>query len=119
MSTVLWGSLSAWWPEALLSIGGLKIVLIGVWCKRPHSALTAAWAFLLAAAAALWLSPVPPATDVFFGLIVCDSFSLVFRWLSLGVVALTLLLIGAGGRSPPMCAPKGSACCSSLASASC
>ena len=101
MSTVLWGSLSAWWPEALLSIGGLKIVLIGVWCKRPRSALAAAWAFLLAAAAALWLSPVPPATDVFFGLIVCDSFSLVFRWLSLGVVALTLLLIGGGREIAP------------------
>ena len=101
MSAVLWNSLSAWWPEVLLSLGGLKVMLIGVWFKHPRSAMTAAWAFLLAAAAALWLSPVPPATDIFFGLIVCDSFSLVFRWLSLGAVALTLLLIGGGREIAP------------------
>ncbi|OGX29389.1 MAG: hypothetical protein A3B78_01095 [Omnitrophica WOR_2 bacterium RIFCSPHIGHO2_02_FULL_67_20] len=96
MSSVLWDSLNAWWPEVLLSLGGLTVMLIGVWFKRPRSSMTAAWAFLLAAAAALWCSPVPPETDVFFGLIVCDPFSLAFRWLALGAVALTLLLIGGG-----------------------
>ena len=101
MNVVLWDSLSAWWPEVLLSLGGLTVMLIGVWFKRPRSAMTAAWAFLLAAAAALWLSPVPPATGVFFGLIVCDPFSLAFRWLALGAVALTLLLIGGGREIAP------------------
>ena len=51
--------------------------------RTVNFSMTAAWAFLLAAAAALWRSPVPPETDVFFGLIVCDPFSLAFRWLAL------------------------------------
>ena len=94
MNTVLWDSLSAWWPEILLSLGGLTVIVAGVWFKNPRWAIATAWLFLLAAAAALWLAPGPPPTAVFFGLIVCDPFSLVFRWLALGTVALTLLLMG-------------------------
>ena len=101
MSAVLWNSLNAWWPEVLLSIGGLQVIVLGVWCKSPLAAMAAAWAFLLAAAAALWLTPVPPLTAVFSGLIVCDPFSLAFRWLALGTVALILLLIGGAREIDP------------------
>ncbi|MBI4342493.1 MAG: NADH-quinone oxidoreductase subunit N [Candidatus Omnitrophica bacterium] len=100
MSTVLWESLSAWWPELILSLGALKVILAGVWFKSPRGALTFAWLFVAAAAAALWVAPVPPSTDVFFGLIVCDPFSLVFRWLALGSVAITLLLMSASRELP-------------------
>ncbi|MGH2667795.1 MAG: NADH-quinone oxidoreductase subunit N [bacterium] len=94
MSSVLWSSLSVWWPEALLSLGGLTVIIVGVWFRNPRLTMATAWTFLLAAAAALGRSPGLPSTDVFFGLIVCDPFSLAFRWLSLGTVAITLLLIG-------------------------
>jgi NADH-quinone oxidoreductase subunit N len=94
MHIVLWDSLSAWWPEILLSIGGLKVIMWTVFFRRPGLPVAGAWGFLLAAAAALCVAPVPPPTAVFFGLITCDPFSLAFRWLVLGTLAVTLLLIG-------------------------
>ena len=89
MSTVLWESLQAWWPEAILSLGGLLAVLAGGWTRRSQPALGLSWAALLAAG---WmLSRVPVAsTGMFFGLIVCDPLSAAFRWLSLGVTALVV-----------------------------
>ena len=97
MSTVLWESVSAWWPEIILGIGGLAVLLLGAWPAGARLGAAAAWVVIAAAALALWQAPVPPSTAVFFGLIQCDPFSLVFRWLALGTVAITLLLI-AGGR---------------------
>jgi NADH-quinone oxidoreductase subunit N len=93
MSTVLWESLQGWWPEVILSLGGLKILVCAAWYPSPRAALAAAWAFLALAAAALWVVPVPTAGSLFFGLITCDPFSLAFRWLALGSVAVVLLMI--------------------------
>ena len=95
MSTVLLDSLRAWWPEAILSFGALLVLLLCGSPMRAQSALAATWAMLLAAAAALWRAPVPPSTEVFFGLIVCDPFSLAFRWIALGSVAIVVLLLSA------------------------
>ncbi|MBI4004326.1 MAG: NADH-quinone oxidoreductase subunit N [Candidatus Omnitrophica bacterium] len=93
MSTILLESLAAWWPEVVLSLGALLVVLAGVWSKRSGPALAVTWAALLASAIALWQAPVPPATATFFGLIICDPFSLAFRWLALGVTAIVILLV--------------------------
>jgi NADH-quinone oxidoreductase subunit N len=38
---------------------------------------------------------VPPSLNPFFGLIICDPFSLTFRWITLGTIGLTLLLLAA------------------------
>ena len=100
MITVLFESLNAWWPEVMLGIGALTVIIVGVWFNRPRLTSAVAWAFLLAAAAALWLTPVPPPTGVFFGLIVCDAFSLAFRWIALGAMALTLLLADSSRELP-------------------
>ncbi len=92
MSIVLADSLRAWWPELCLGLGALAVFLLGT-AKSPRPAMTAAWLALLASAAALTRVPVPPPTDLFFGLILCDPFSLAFRWIALGAVAITLLLL--------------------------
>ena len=93
MSIVLLDSLSAWWPETVLSLGALLAVMAGVWSKRSGPALAMTWAALLAAGIALWQAPVPPASATFFGLIMCDPFSLAFRWLALGTTAIVTLLV--------------------------
>jgi proton-translocating NADH-quinone oxidoreductase chain N len=90
MRTVLLESLSAWWPETVLSVGALAVLLLGVWA--PRAARPAAWAALAAAAATLLRVPAFPETATFFGLILCDPFSLAFRWLALGATALVLLM---------------------------
>ena len=87
MSTVLIESVRGWWPECILSLGALLVILAGVWTKRPQPVLAIAWASLIGAALALWCAPMPPSPSLFFGLIVCDTFSLAFRWLALGTVA--------------------------------
>ena len=92
MSVVLMDSVRAWWPEAVLSLGALLVMLLGAG-KASRAALVATWALLAAAAAALWRTPVPPATSLFFGLITGDPFSLAFRWLALGSIAVTVLLV--------------------------
>jgi NADH-quinone oxidoreductase subunit N len=48
----------------------------------------------------LWQAPVPPATATFFGLIICDPFSYVFRWLALGVTAIVVLLVMGSSEVP-------------------
>jgi len=93
MSVLLAESLQAWWPEILLSAGALATIIAGVWAKRPGPAALTAWITLAASAAALLSAPVPPASATFFGLILCDPFSLAFRWLALGVTAVVVLLI--------------------------
>jgi NADH-quinone oxidoreductase subunit N len=93
MSIVLLESLNAWWPEVVLSIGALLAVLVGVWSKRSGPAHAVTWATLLASAIILWQVPVPPPTATFFGLIICDAFSLAFRWLALGAIAIVVLLV--------------------------
>jgi NADH-quinone oxidoreductase subunit N len=97
MRLILLDSLQAWWPETILGVGALFVILVGAWTRRSQPALAAGWVALLASAAALWQAPVPPQTSIFFGLIVCDAFSLLFRWLSLGVIAIVLLMV-AGSR---------------------
>jgi len=98
MATVLFDSLKAWWPEVILSAGAMAAIIAGAWTRRAQPALGLAWATVLAAAAALLRAPVPAPTDVFFGLIVCDPFSLAFRWIALGVTALVVLISGASSR---------------------
>ncbi len=93
MNIVLFESLSAWWPELILSAGALFVILCGVWTKRTQPALFVTWATLVAAAVALWQVPVPTATSPFFGLIICDPFSYTFRWLALGTVMIVTLLV--------------------------
>ena len=101
MSRVLIESLSAWWPEALLSVGALAVLLVGAWTRRERWALAVAWLTLLAGALALWRAPVPPPAGAFFGLILCDPFSLAFRWLALGTLAIVLLLASASRELAP------------------
>ena len=100
MITVLFESLNAWWPETLLSLGALAVIVCGVSFHRPRVTVALAWVFVLAAGVSLWRVQVPPPTGVFFGLIVCDGFSLAFRWFALGTVALTLLLAGSSEEFP-------------------
>lgn len=95
MRIVLAESLAAWWPEVILSLGALVVFLCGAWTKHRRPAGAVTWVTLAAAAIALWQSPVPPGTDIFFGMILCDSFSLVFRWLALGAIMLTVLMTSA------------------------
>lgn len=93
MKLVLLESLAVWWPEVILSVGALVVLLVTVFSKQGRLAQATTWAVLLAAAAALINVPTLPSTDTFFGLILCDPFSLVFRWLALGAVAMVVLLI--------------------------
>ncbi len=93
MSAVLLESLTGWWPEVTLSLGALVVALLGVWSKRREPALGAAWVTLAVGAVALWHAPVSPPAGLFFGLIVCDAFSLAFRWIALATVAIVVLLI--------------------------
>ena len=97
MLTVVSESLSSWWPEVLLGVGALIVVLCGAWTKRSQPARTISWLTLLASGVVLWHTPQPPDTNLFFGLIVCDPFSLVFRWLALASIGLVLLMV-AGSR---------------------
>ncbi len=100
MSQVLLDSLAAWWPECCLSVGALLVFLVGAWTKRSGAVFVTAWVTVVASAAALWYAPVPPATSLFFELIICDPFSLAFRWMALGTLALILLLV-MGSREVP------------------
>lgn len=93
MSVVLGESLAAWWPEIILSAGGLLTLLLGAFGRTPRPAYAAAVATLAGAAAALAAAPVPPATNVFFGLILCDPFSFAFRWLALFTVLIVSVLV--------------------------
>jgi NADH-quinone oxidoreductase subunit N len=92
MGTVLIESLRAWWPEVLLSAGALGVIVLGVWTRRAQPALAVAWAALAAAAAALAAGPAASSVGLFFGLITCDPFSLVFRWIALVSTAIVVLL---------------------------
>jgi len=91
MASILLESLRAWWPEAILSAGALLVILLGA-TRRAGLAWPAAWVILAASAAALWRAPVSPSTGIFFDLIICDAFSVVFRWISVGMAALILLM---------------------------
>ena len=93
MSTVLLESLAAWWPETILSLGALMVITLGAFPATRRLVLPAAWLALAASAVALWHAPVPPPTATFFGLIICDPFSLAFRWLAWGTTALVMLLV--------------------------
>ena len=92
MSSVLFESVASWWPELILSLGALGVILLGVCARSRQPAWQLTWLTVLASAVALWRVPVPPTTNPFFGLIICDPLSLAFRWLALGVTAITLLL---------------------------
>ena len=100
MSVILLESLHAWWPEALLSLGALVVLVAGACDKRSHAAHALTALTLCAAGWALWHTPVPPAASPFYGLILCDAFSLAFRWIALGVTALVALLIMGSAESP-------------------
>ncbi len=92
MSRILLDSLQAWWPEMILSLGALVSFICGIWSKRSRLVLAITWFTLAASAIALWRVPVPSPTGTFFGLIICDAFSLTFRWIALGTIALVVLM---------------------------
>lgn len=52
-----------------------------------------AWLAVAASGLALWCPASTTTREVFSGLIVCDAFSLVFRWLIWGTIALTVALV--------------------------
>ena len=93
MSSVLLESLAGWWPEVILSLGALLVVLVGVWTQRTQPAFAVAWLALIVAGIALWRAPVAATSELFFGLITCDGFSAIFRWIALGSVGIVLLLV--------------------------
>ncbi len=93
MAAVLWESLRGWWPEVVLSAGALLVVLVGAVTKRARPAIVATWLTLLVAELALCRTPASPPMGLFFGLIVCDPFSLAFRWLALITTGLVVLMI--------------------------
>ena len=93
MVTVMAESLSAWWPETLLSLGALTVMLVSAWTRHPAVTLSAVWATLLLAAAALWQAEVPAHGLVFHGLIAIDLLSQAFRWIALASVTITVLLV--------------------------
>ena len=102
MRTVLLESLAAWLPETIVGVGALAVLLLGTaTARRPKPTFVVAWLTLLAAAVALWHAPVPPPSGPFFGLIVCDPFSLVFRWFALATTAIVLLLVMASRELEP------------------
>ncbi len=82
-----------WWPETILSLGALVVIVLGVWSKRPQPALTAGWVSLLASGVALWRVPATGNTNLFFGLIICDPFSLALRWIAWASIVIVLLLV--------------------------
>ena len=92
MNVVLFDSLRAWYPELILSAGGLLAVLLGAFGRGPRPAWVAAITAASAATVALAQAPVPTPTGIFFGLIVCDPFSLAFRWLALWTVVLVFIM---------------------------
>ena len=109
MSAVLLESIGAWWPEAILSLGSLLVMVLSVWEARgPNAPLPSGsrgsrqrgvyamtWLTILASGAALWRLHAPTNTSLFFGLIVSDPFSLALRWIAWGSVAIVLLLLTA------------------------
>ena len=97
MNALLVDSLAAWWPELLLSFGALLTILAGASTKRAQPALSICWMTLLAAAIALWRAPISQETGPFFGVIACDAFSFIIRWMMLGLLAIVLLMV-AGSR---------------------
>ena len=86
-------SLHAWMPELLLSVGAMAVLLLGVFARRPAPALAMTWAALAGSAAALAVVQHVPAGPWFFGAIVLDGWSHVFRWIALGTVALVVLMV--------------------------
>jgi len=94
MSLSLLESLRVWMPELLLSVGALAVLLVGVSARRAAGAIVqVAWVTMIAAALSLWMIPTPVSVSGFYGLITLDPLSAVFRWLALGVVALTVLML--------------------------
>ncbi|MBI3323673.1 MAG: NADH-quinone oxidoreductase subunit N [Candidatus Omnitrophica bacterium] len=88
----LLGSVVAWLPELILSAGALVVLLVWAFARRRYLAVMLAWSALgLAAWALTVIGPLTPGTW-FSGLIVLDQASWVFRWLSLGVIALVILM---------------------------
>ncbi|MBI3322858.1 MAG: NADH-quinone oxidoreductase subunit N, partial [Candidatus Omnitrophica bacterium] len=85
-------SLHAWMPELILSVGAMAVLLLGVFARRPAPALAMTWAALAGSAAALAVVQHVPAGPWFFGAIVLDAWSHVFRWIALGTVALVVLM---------------------------
>jgi len=105
MNTVeLAQSLHAWMPELILSVGAMAVLLLGVFARRTAPApldratrptgpaLAMTWAALAGSAAALAVVQHVPAGPWFFGAIVLDAWSHVFRWIALGTVALVVLM---------------------------
>jgi NADH-quinone oxidoreductase subunit N len=98
MGGVLKESLSFWWPEVVLSAGALGVILLGAFNRRTSMVWALAWVTLVVAGVLLGVQQ-QPRVEVFFGMIACDGFALIFRYLSLAATALTLLMIQ-GSREP-------------------
>jgi len=101
MGTLLLQSLNAWWPETILSLGALAAMVVGVSSRRCGPALIVGWLSLFGSGFALWHASVPAGTSVFFGVILCDPFSLAFRWVAWGSVAIVLSLLMASREVDP------------------
>ncbi len=93
MSQALLDSVRAWTPELALSLGAIATIVIGVFVRRPGPVVAMTWLTLLGAGASLWMVQHLPPTLGFFGVIVLDHVSVVFRWLALGLVGLVALLV--------------------------
>ncbi len=90
MNPALLESLWRWMPELCLSLGAMAVMLVGVFARRAATML--AWLTILASGTSLWSVQTMPPIHGFYGLIVLDQISVIFRWVALGVVGLVILM---------------------------
>ncbi len=95
MGTGILSDLFFWLPELILSGGAMAVLIGGVFARR-QVAVALAWLTVLGAG--LSLASLSGRPEIlaggthFFGAIVLDPLSLVFRWLALGVIAFVVLM---------------------------
>lgn len=78
-------------PEAILSLGALAVMLAGA-CSRRRSPTVWLTGLTLVAAALSLASLTGKTGGAFFGLVLLDATTYVFRWIALGVVALVSVM---------------------------
>lgn len=103
MSHLLGESVYLWMPELFLSIGALGVMLLGAFQRPAQQTVESSESApslinlltgvsIASAATALWSTTTLSWREGFFGLIIFDQLSLVFRWLALGTIAMVTMM---------------------------